>query len=62
MITYDKIFKDYTLSPFFKAVDIDEQAAKFAKLFAQLIDHTESPNYTLETLRERHVKYKLTHV
>ncbi|CAD8195426.1 unnamed protein product [Paramecium octaurelia] len=61
-ITYEKIFKDYTLSPYFKAIELEEQAVKFAKLFAQLIDHTESPNYTLEVLRERHVKYKLTHV
>ncbi|CAK58942.1 unnamed protein product (macronuclear) [Paramecium tetraurelia] len=60
--TYEKIFKDYTLSPYFKAIELEEQAVKFAKLFAQLIDHTESPNYTLEVLRERHVKYKLTHV
>ncbi|CAD8099247.1 unnamed protein product [Paramecium primaurelia] len=59
---YEKIFKDYTLSPYFKAIELEEQAIKFAKLFAQLIDHTESPNYTLEVLRERHVKYKLTHV
>lgn len=59
---YDKIFKDYTLSPYFKTIELEKQAMKFAKLFAQLIDHTDSPNYTLETLRERHVKYKLTYV
>ncbi|CAD8084491.1 unnamed protein product [Paramecium sonneborni] len=57
---YDKIFKDYTLSPYFILIDKETQAKKFSRLFAQLIDHTDSPNYTLEILRERHVQYNLT--
>ncbi|CAK56692.1 unnamed protein product (macronuclear) [Paramecium tetraurelia] len=57
---YDKIFKDYTLSPYFILIDKETQAKKFSRLFAQLIDHTDSPNYTLEILRERHIQYNLT--
>ncbi|CAD8189140.1 unnamed protein product [Paramecium pentaurelia] len=59
---YKKILSDVTLAPYFEKIDVATQEIKFARLFFQLIYHLDSPNYSCETLRERHVKYALTNV
>ncbi|CAD8174805.1 unnamed protein product [Paramecium pentaurelia] len=58
---YAKIFADITLEQYFFGIDRATQASKFAKLFFQQY-HMDSPNYTNEVSRERHVKYELTNV
>ncbi|CAD8122915.1 unnamed protein product [Paramecium sonneborni] len=59
---YKKILSDVTLAPYFEKIDVATQEIKFARLFFQLIYHLDSPNYSCEVLRERHVKYALTNV
>ncbi|CAD8072563.1 unnamed protein product [Paramecium primaurelia] len=59
---YKKILSDVTLAPYFENIDVATQEMKFARLFFQLIYHLDSPNYSCEVLRERHVKYALTNV
>ncbi|CAD8071152.1 unnamed protein product [Paramecium sonneborni] len=59
---YQKILSDVTLAPYFEKIDVATQEIKFARLFFQLIYHLDSPNYSCETLRQRHVKYALTNV
>ncbi|CAD8114189.1 unnamed protein product [Paramecium sonneborni] len=59
---YKKILSDVTLAPYFEKIDVATQEIKFGRLFFQLIYHLDSPNYSCETLRERHVKYALTNV
>ncbi|CAD8205958.1 unnamed protein product [Paramecium pentaurelia] len=61
-LMYKKILSDVTLSPYFEKIDVATQEMKFARLFFQLIYHLDSPNYSCEVLRERHVKYALTNV